>query len=48
MASLVEPPPFQSSGELPVISPERASDIDQKHELVAEFLKEQRLSALLL
>lgn len=48
MASLVEPPPFQSSGELPVISPERANDIDQKHERVAQFLKENRLAALLL
>ena len=48
MASLVEPPPFQSSGELPVISPERANDIDLKHERVAQFLKEYRLAALLL
>lgn len=48
MASLVEPPPFQSSGELPVINPERADDIDQKHRRVAQFLKEDRFSALLL
>lgn len=48
MASLVEPPPFQSSGELPVISPERANDIDQKHERVAQFLKENRFAALVL
>lgn len=48
MASLVEPPPFQSSGELPVISPERANDIDLKHEQVAQFLKENRFAALLL
>lgn len=48
MANLVEPPPFQSSGELPVISPERANDIDLKHERVAQFLKENRLAALLL
>ena len=48
MTSLLESAPFQSSGELPVISPERASDIDFKHELVAEFLKEHRLAALLL
>ncbi len=48
MSSLVEPPLFQSSGELPVISPERASDIDQKHRRVAQFLKENRCSALLL
>lgn len=48
MASLVEPPLFQSSGELPVISPERASDIEQKHRRVAQFLKENRSSALLL
>lgn len=48
MSSLVEPPPFQSSGELPVINPERASDIDQKHQRVAQFLKEQRFAALLL
>lgn len=41
-------PPFQSSGELPVISPERANDIDLKHERVAQFLKENRLAALLL
>ena len=48
MASLIESPPFQSSGELPVISPERAGDIDQKHRRIAQFLKEQRCSALLL
>jgi Xaa-Pro aminopeptidase len=48
MASLVDPPPFQSSGELPVISPERANDIDQKHARVTQFLKENRLAALLL
>ena len=48
MASLVEPPQFQSSGELPVISPERANDIVQKHERVAQFLKENRFAALLL
>lgn len=48
MASLVEPPLFQSSGELPVICPERANDIDLKHERVAQFLKEHRLAALLL
>ena len=48
MTTLVEPPPFQSSGELPVISPERAGDIDQKHRQVAQFLKENRCSALLL
>ena len=48
MPSLIEPPPFQSSGELPVICPERASDIDQKHERVAQFLKENRLAALVL
>lgn len=48
MASLIEPPPFQSSGELPVISPERANDIDLKHERVAQFLKESRFAALLL
>jgi Xaa-Pro aminopeptidase len=48
MTSLVAPPPFQSSGELPVISPERAGDIDQKHRQVTEFLKENRYAALLL
>lgn len=48
MASLVDPPPFQSSGELPVISAERANDIDQKHERVAQFLKENKVAALLL
>lgn len=48
MTSLVESPPFQSSGELPVISPERAHDIDQKHERVAQFLKENRFAALVL
>ncbi|MFM9960399.1 MAG: M24 family metallopeptidase [Planctomycetaceae bacterium] len=48
MPSLIEPPAFQSSGELPVISPERASDIDRKHRRVAQFLKENRCSALLL
>ncbi len=48
MTSLVELPPFQSSGELPVISPERAGDIDQKHRQVSEFLKENRYAALLL
>jgi Xaa-Pro aminopeptidase len=48
MASLVEPPPFQSSGELPVISPERAGDIEQKHQRVAQLLKDNRFSALLL
>ena len=48
MTTLVEPPPFQSSGELPVISPERAGDIDQKHRQVAQLLKENRCSALLL
>ena len=48
MTILVEPPPFQSSGELPVFSLERATDIDQKHEKVAKFLKTNRYSALLL
>lgn len=48
MSSVVEPPPFQSSGELPVISPERANDIDLKHERVNQFLRDNRLSALLL
>jgi Xaa-Pro aminopeptidase len=48
MASLVESPPFKSSGELPVISPERAEDIDQKHRQVAKFLEQQRCSGLLL
>ncbi len=48
MTILVEPPQFQSSGELPVFSPERATDIDQKHEQVAKFLKANRYSALLL
>ena len=48
MSSLVEPPLFQSSGELPVISPERAHDIEQKHRRVALLLKENRFSALLL
>ena len=48
MPSLVEPAPFQSSGELPVISAERANDIDLKHERVAQFLKENRFAALLL
>ena len=48
MAILVEPPQFQSSGELPVFCPERATDIDQKHERVAKFLKASRYSALLL
>ena len=48
MAILVEPPQFQSSGELPVISPERASDIEHKQAQVAAFLRENRFSALLL
>lgn len=48
MTILIEPPQFQSSGELPVFSPERAIDIDQKHEQVAKFLKVNRYSALLL
>lgn len=48
MASLVEPPPFQSSGELPVFSPERIGDVDFKHERVSQFLKQNRLAALLL
>lgn len=48
MSILIEPLQFQSSGELPVISPERAADIDQKHERVGDFLKRQRCSALLL
>lgn len=48
MPSLMESPPFQSSGELPAINPERANDIDQKHHRVAQFLKEQSFAALLL
>lgn len=48
MTTLIEPPPFQSSGELPVIDPERAADIEHKHERVVDFLQQQRLSSLLL
>lgn len=48
MTTLVEPPQFQSSGELPAFSLERANDIDQKHELVTKFLTTHRYSALLL
>lgn len=48
MTLLIEPPEFQSSGELPVINLERASDIDLKHERLARFLRENRFSALLL
>ena len=48
MTILIEPSQFQSSGELPVFSPERAADIEQKHERVAKFLKANRYSALLL
>ena len=48
MTTLLEPPQFQSSGELPAIDLERASDIERKHEQVSAFLKANRFSALLL
>ena len=45
---LAEAPQFQSSGELPVINPDRAADIDLKHEAIGLFLRENRYAALLL
>lgn len=37
-----------SSEEIPVVSPERAADIEQKHRLVADFLESHQYDALLL
>lgn len=37
-----------SSGELPVLDPARAADVDHKHRLVAEFLTAHHYDALLL
>ncbi len=48
MSILAEAPQFQSSGELPVINPDRAADIDLKHEAIGRFLRENRYAALLL